>query len=65
MLSVLLRYTDSDYPFGIVKLFESFTVATMTWFTVTEYLCPNDNGYVPFVVITIVPFLIHDLSPGV
>ena len=21
MLSVLLRYTDSDYPFGIVKLF--------------------------------------------
>jgi hypothetical protein len=24
VLSVLLRYTDSDYPFGIFKLFLSF-----------------------------------------
>jgi hypothetical protein len=24
MLSVLLRYTDSDYPFGIFKFFEKF-----------------------------------------
>ena len=28
VLSVLLRYTDSDYPFGIIKLFlERYTVA--------------------------------------
>ena len=29
VLSVLLRYTDSDYPFGIFKLFLSpYTVLT-------------------------------------
>ena len=46
VLSVLLRYTDSDSSFGIFKLFlrwsyhvESFTVATMTWLIVMEYLC--------------------------
>jgi hypothetical protein len=26
VLSVLLRYTDSDYPFGIFKLFLSFVL---------------------------------------
>jgi hypothetical protein len=28
VLSVLLRYTDSDYPFGIFKLFLSKVVST-------------------------------------
>ena len=29
------------------------TVATMTWLTVMQYLCYNDNRYAPFVVITL------------
>ena len=33
--------------------FESFTFTTMTWLTVTEYLCHKWPGYVLFVVITI------------
>ena len=32
--------------------FESFTVVTLTWLTITEYLCTNVHGYIPFVVIT-------------
>ena len=34
---------------------ESFTVTTMTWLTLTLHnICvTNDNGYVPFLVITI------------
>ena len=29
------------------------TVTTMTWLTVMQYLCYNDNRYAPFVVITL------------
>jgi len=31
VLSVLLRYTDSDYPFGIFKLFLLLFVAYNKW----------------------------------
>jgi hypothetical protein len=41
VLSVLLRYTDSDCPFGIFKLFLEKNCVT------------NDNRHVPFVVVTI------------
>jgi hypothetical protein len=34
---------------------KSFTVATMTWLTVTEYLCHKSQSD---------PFLTHDLSLG-
>jgi hypothetical protein len=39
-----------------VHHFESFTVATMTWLTVMEYLCYTWHRYVSFVVITIRSF---------
>ena len=40
VLSVLLRFTDSDYPFGIFKLF-SWLVRSPSWigWPATEYLC--------------------------
>ena len=31
VLSVLLRYTDSDYPFGIFKLFSSLIKIKQLW----------------------------------
>jgi hypothetical protein len=31
---------------------EGFTVGTMTWLPVSEYMFQSDKGYVPFVVIT-------------
>ena len=52
--------------FLLVKLthhFESFTVATMTWLTVMEYLCHK----LPRICSTCrkhCPVLVHDVSPG-
>ena len=37
ILSVLLRHTDSDYPFGIFKLFFSFFALEM-WYDHTEII---------------------------
>ena len=37
VLSILLRYPDSEYP--LVSSNSSCIVATMTWLTSTEYLC--------------------------
>ena len=39
----------------------SFTVTTMTWLTVMEYLC---HRYVPLVINASWSFLVHDLSLG-
>jgi len=53
VLSVLLRYTDSDYPFGIFKLFVrvtnkytdlTFHVAVLFYQNVT--ICDSDIGCV-------------------
>jgi hypothetical protein len=43
-------------PYTWSHRFESFPMATMTWLTVTEYLCHKWHRYVPFVVITIRSF---------
>ena len=46
MLSIRLRYTGSDYPFGIFKLFcDRHHVLISCYFCVT-----NDHIYFPFVV---------------
>ena len=45
MLSVLLRYTDSDYPFGIFKLFLSIT--------------PGHTNVFPFCYIRLLIFYTH------
>jgi hypothetical protein len=76
MLSQILKKFDSSYEQRSYwincsysscyrHLFESLTVATMIWLTVTEYLChkwPRDYGYVSCVVITIwsFPQELHD-----
>jgi len=39
--------------FGDSHHFESFTVTTMTWLTVMNICVTNDQGHVPFVVVTI------------
>ena len=44
--------TEPRVPLSWNHHFECFTVATMTWLTVMEYLCHNGHGYVPFVVNT-------------
>jgi len=31
VLSVLLRYTGSDYPFGIFKLFLGYIISCLRW----------------------------------
>jgi hypothetical protein len=44
--------------------FENVTVTTMTWLTAMEYLCHNDQRYVPLSKALLRPFLIHDLLSG-
>jgi hypothetical protein len=54
-------------------LFYHFNLRFHVWYlrkelqdlvTVTEYLCDKSHGCVPFVIITICHFIIHDLSPS-
>jgi hypothetical protein len=41
VLSVLLRYTDSDYPFGIFKL---FLIIILFYFIFSYYAAPPDES---------------------
>jgi len=40
-----------------MKVNNMLTCIVCSWLTVTEYLCQDDNGYVPFAVITITGFV--------
>ena len=62
-MSVLLRYTDFDYPLGIFKLFLKYTIDTEQISTMFSFLCSVYSGviaaqYLVFCVVFVVVLLL-------
>ena len=57
LLSVLLRFTNPDYPFGIFKLFLSLPKLSTTWFQFRSMVISNGNGSFP--ILLVFSFLYH------